>query len=282
MAPPAGAPLIGVALKRVDLRPEVDPLTGTVNDDRRSFGCSTADQAALEWALLLAERWGGTVRAVSAGGPAATSVLRDAVSVGAHEAVLVDLRADAPSEEVAVALAGALDDAALICCGDLSWDRGSGSVPAFLAARLGLAQALGLVDLQPGETPGELTAVRRLDHGRREVLAVSGRAVLSFEGASADLRRAPLAAVLAARDAEVGVRPRPTPRADRVRVVRRSAYRPRPRVTPAPAADLDVRERILSITGALVDRTPPRKVQAEPAEAADLLLEQLRAWGYLG
>lgn len=281
MAPADDAPLIGVALKRVDLRPEVDPLTGTVRDDRRSFGCSMADQAALEWALVLAERWGGRVRVVSAGSARAEAVLREAISVGAHEAMLVDLRPDAPSEEAAVALAGALDGAALICTGDLSWDRGSGSVPSFLAARLGLAQALGLVDLEPDEQPGRLTATRRLDHGRREVLTVAGPAVLSFEGASAELRRAPLAAVLAARDADVTRRPGPTPRADRVRVVRRSAYRPRPRVVPAPAPELDVRERILSITGALVDRTPPRTIHADPAEAADLLLEQLRAWGYL-
>ena len=39
--------LIGVALKWVDLRPEVDPLTGQIVDDGRSDGCS-----ALRWATV--------------------------------------------------------------------------------------------------------------------------------------------------------------------------------------------------------------------------------------
>jgi len=51
-------------------------------------------------------------------------------------------------------------------------------------------------------------------------------------------------------------------------------------VLPAPPADLSVRERILSLSGALVDREPPRLVRLDPAAAADELLAQLQAWGY--
>ena len=61
----------------------------------------------------------------------------------------------------------------------------------------------------------------------------------------------------------------------------RAPYRPRARALPAPSPELDVRDRILALTGALVERTPPRTVHADPAEAAELLLEQLRAWGEL-
>jgi electron transfer flavoprotein beta subunit len=77
------------------------------------------------------------------------------------------------------------------------------------------------------------------------------------------------------------VRPGPAPRPARMRVARRGPYRPRARALPAPSSDLDVRGRVLSLTGALVERTPPRTVYADAAEAADLLLEHLRAWGFV-
>ena len=57
-------------------------------------------------------------------------------------------------------------------------------------------------------------------------------------------------------------------------------FRPRARSLPAPSASLSALQRILSLTGALVDREPPRLVQLEPAEAATELLAQLERWGY--
>ena len=271
---------IGVALKWVDLRPEVDPLSGSVHDDGHSAGCSAADQAALEWALLLAQRWSAEVTVVAVGPAGAEALLRDALAVGATRAVRIDGSGSEPSDHVAAALAGALTDAELVCCGDYSSDRGSGSVPAYLAARLGAAQALGLVQIDPQGDPGRLVATRRLDGGRREVLSVSVPAVISVEGSSAELRRAGLGAVLATRTALIDVRTASTAGSrSAVRVTGINAYRPRPRVLPPPAADLDVRDRILALTGALVERTPPRTIHADTAEAADLMLEQLRAWG---
>ena len=105
--------------------------------------------------------------------------------------------------------------------------------------------------------------------------------MLSFEGSSAELRRAGLAAVLAAGAADIDTRVALASRVSRTRVVRRVPYRPRARTWAPPAAELDVRGRILSLTGALVERTPPRTVHADAAEAADLVIEQLRTWGYL-
>jgi putative heme iron utilization protein len=37
----------------------------------------------------------------------------------------------------------------------------------------------------------------------------------------------------------------------------------------------------VALTGALVDRNPPRTVVLDPSEAADAIVEQLRSWGYL-
>lgn len=274
--------MIGVCLKWVERRPEVDPLTGEVATDPRTSGASPADQAALEWALRLASAWDDRVVAVTAGRPDAEPVLREALAAGADRAVRVDLPGDAASDVVAAGLAGALDDAGAdagataVVCGDWSLDRGSGAVPAYLAARLGAAQALGLVDLDPG-VPGRVGAERRLDGGRRERVAVSAPMVLSVEG-RVRLRRAGLDGVLRARDAPIEVRPGPP-----VRVLvplRTGPYRPRARVLPPPGGG-SVRERILALTGALVDRTPPERVVLDPASAADRVLAQLRAWGYL-
>ena len=279
---------IGVALKWVDLRPEVDPLSGSVHDDGHSMGCSPADRAALEWALVLAERWSADVTVATVGPVGAEALLRDAVAAGATEAVRVEASGDEPSERVAAALADVFAGADLVCCGDYSPDRGSGSVPAYLAAHLGAAQALGLVQIDP--TAGDpadgaaLTVTRRLDGGRREILSVPVPAVLSVEGSSAELRRAGLSAVLAAREVEIDVRPGAAATAAWGTVVRVTAvtpYRPRAQVLPAPSPELDVRDRVLALTGALTERTPPRTVHADPVEAADLVLEQLRAWGEL-
>jgi electron transfer flavoprotein beta subunit len=282
--------VIAACLKWVDRRPSVDPLSGVVRTDTRTSGPSDSDETALEWALRLGDAWAVDVIALSAGPEASEPMLRDAVAAGATLAVRVDSAEGATSEHVSAALAGALPASVdLVICGAWSVDRGSGSVPAYLAARLGAAQALGLVGLSiEGATPegATLAAERRLDGGRRERLRVSLPAVLSLEGGGVRLRRASLGAVLAARTKAVEVINAPagaggaapglaTP------PVRTTPFRPRPRVLPAPGG-ATARERILALTGALVDRDPPRVVRLDPAAAADELLAQLQAWGYGG
>ncbi|MGH3321220.1 MAG: mycofactocin-associated electron transfer flavoprotein beta subunit [Streptosporangiaceae bacterium] len=270
---------VAAALKFVDPRPDVDPLTGEVHEDPRREGASEADRAALEWALRLGGRWGYDVLAVTAAPAEAEGMLREALAVGADRALRVDLPRNAASEAVAAALADVTGDCAVVCCGDHSLDRGSGSVPAFLAQRLGAAQALGLVGLAAQE-PGTLAAERRLDGGRRERLRVPSPCVVSVESGTARPRRASLHAALAARGAPVEVRgaPRDTQRAPAGRT---AAYRPRPRVLPAPHPHLHPRERAQALAGALAERTPPRVVAVPPDEAADELLAFLRDQGYL-
>lgn len=273
------SPGVAACLKSVDRRPDVDPLTGAVIHDPRSAGTSDADDAALEWALRIGERWGLPVVAITAGPPDADGVLRSALAAGAGRAIRVPGAPDAPSAAVAAALAAVMPDVALTVCGNWSIDRGSGSVPAFLAAHRGAAQALGLVSLDPGPDAGSgIRADRRLDGGRRERLHVPLPAVISVEGGSARLRRAPLASVVASRSAPVEVAPAgPT---DAVVPGRRAPLRPRSRSRPAPASTT-ARERILELTGALTDPTPPQRLVLEPAAAAGRLIDQLRAWGYL-
>jgi electron transfer flavoprotein beta subunit len=275
----SGPGFIAAALKWVDLRPDVDPLAGTVRHDDRTAGFSLADAAALEWALRLGQAWRLPVTAITAGPPGAQAVLRDAAAFGPRRLVLVTADRDAPSEEIAGALAPLLDGAAVVCCGDYSTDRGSGSVPAFLAHQLDAAQALGLIGLIPGER-GCLTGQRRLDGGRRERLRVTAAAVISVEPGAARLRRAPLSGLLAAREAAIEVAEGAAARRPRVQVMRTAPYRPRAKMLPPPRDPLP-RARLLALTGALTERTPPRVVRAPCDEAADELIGYLKDKGYL-
>ncbi|HZU71834.1 MAG TPA: mycofactocin-associated electron transfer flavoprotein beta subunit [Acidimicrobiales bacterium] len=270
---------IGVCLKWVDRRPEVDPLTGQVTTDPRSSGASDADRAALEWALRLGEAWGWEVVAVSAGGDrGCRAVLEEALAAGADSARMVELDPQLPSRAVAAGLAGALEDAGLVLCGDWSLDRGSGSVPAFIAAERAAAQALGLVGLEPAG-PGTVLVERRLDRGRRERLRVSAPAVLSVEGGTARLRRAGLPRVLAAERAEVvsyrtpSVAPERPPR-------RVGPYRPRARVLAGPPAEWPALARIAALTGASSERSAPQSLVLDPDAAAARILEALSEWGW--
>lgn len=276
---------VAACVKWVDLRPDVDPVHGNVAPSARGGGFSPADHAALETALQVGEAWSTEVVLVCSGPPEADPALVALAASGAQRVVRIDQTAGLPSERTADVVAPVLGpadlDAVAVVCGDLSYDRGSGAVPALLAHHLQFAQALGLIEVAPG-SERSLTAVRRLDGGRRERLAVTAPFVVSVEGAVADLRRAPLAASLS------GTRPRasvaPEVRVGRieghVEPPRLRPWRPRARVLPPPVGSAAF-DRILALTGTLAERTPPRTVEASPAEAAALILDQLRHWGYL-
>jgi electron transfer flavoprotein beta subunit len=244
--------------------------------DERSAGISAADEAALEVALQLAETTGDDdVVVICVGQAESERGLREALAAGAARAVRVDAPDGLESAAAASALAAFARGARWVLCGDVSADRGTGSVPAFLAAELGAAQALGLVavDLEAARVQG----TRRLDGGRREVLAVTAPAVLSVEGAVARLRRASLAAELDARHATIDVEagpPGPLEQTDAVR-----PFRPRARECPSPSGDPLNRVRELTATAGTPRHTDV--VTLDPPAAADRILAAMRDWGYL-
>ncbi|MGB0115136.1 MAG: mycofactocin-associated electron transfer flavoprotein beta subunit [Ilumatobacteraceae bacterium] len=247
--------------------------------DPRWSGVSNADEAALETALTLAASADppATVHVVCVGSAAADDALRTALAVGADHVTRIDASSELDSRVVAAALAAHATDADLVLCGDASVDRGTGSVPAFIADELGCAQALGLVSVEPqGPTFGSLRVTRRLDGGRREILDVDVPAVLSVEGAVARLRRAPMAASLATRRAEVATVTGPPGQPSEAEV---QPYRPRTRAVAAPRGDsLERVRQILDVGGG---DNHAELVTLDPPDAARRILEQLRDWGYL-
>lgn len=250
-------------------------VTPVGRDDDRFAGVSAADQAALESALVWAERVGADVTVVTVGPVGAERALRDALACGATRAIRIDADPSAPSSDVARVVAPYVASASMVWCGDYSLDRGSGSFPAFLADTLGVDQALGLVDVDLSDA-ARIRAVRRLDGGRREVLAITPRSVVSVEGSVARLRRAPLRALLAANDATIAVHTAALVGEETALV----PFRPRARVLPAPVGSSAL-DRVRTLTDA--GGTPSRSETIELASdaAAERILTALREWGYL-
>jgi electron transfer flavoprotein beta subunit len=280
--------LIVVALRFTDASPTVDPLSGQVDTSPRTSGLAVPDAGALEHGLGLAEVFDARCVAVSVGSATVEPMLRDALAVGVHEVLRVSgpdpaetAAADGSQEAgaIAAAIRGHYGRPDLVLCGDRSADRGTGATPAFLAAALGAAQALGLLELST--STGGLGGLRRLDGGRRERLAIPTPAVCSLEPTETRLRRASLPATLRARAAAVPVAEVDVPRSP-VRVGSWKPDRPRARILAPPRAKA-AHQRVLELTGALVERDPPTvSTPADAAAAADELLTYLRDHGYAG
>jgi electron transfer flavoprotein beta subunit len=289
-------PLIVACLRIADLKPEVGPLSGAVTSTRFGLGLSAADGAALELALRVADAWDGRVVAVAVGPTSIESVLKEVVALGADVVRVATGESDADgTAQLAIdehALARTIKAAitpfgwpALVLCGDRSVDRGTGSLPAFLAHELDAVQALGLVSLSvegptaPGGQPA-LSAERRLDGGWREKLRVLAPAVCSVEGAGVRLRRASLEGALAAEASAIPV-VHATSVPGPFRVGSTQVYEPRARVIPAPDS-ADPRLRLLALTGALVAHDPPTIVGPVDAKGAvDAFMAFLARHGYL-
>ncbi|MGB3409978.1 MAG: mycofactocin-associated electron transfer flavoprotein beta subunit [Microthrixaceae bacterium] len=296
---------IAVCVKWAVLHAEIDPIRGTVRSFNHDAGFSDADLAAVETALRLAEEWTGAgtptaVVAVCVGPKAADEAMRGLLACGVSRAIRVGDESGGGSVEqfassvVAELLAKEIValGSQMVVCGDVSADRGSGSVPAFLAHRLSAAQALGLIEVSSGVSytvgaaadagasgtmVGRVSGVRRLDGARREVLHVTSPAVVSVEGSVADLRRASLPATLAAGSAAIEVQP--VVGEPEVESPLLGPWRPRSRVISAPDAP-DALSRIVALTGAKSDRTPARTEHLDPAAAARAIVDQLEEWGY--
>lgn len=245
--------------------------------DAAIAGLSASDEAAIEMALRHGEAKRQSVIAVTVGGSRADPAMRTALACGVRTAIRIDAPDDMDSALVAAALTPVVAHSAAVWCGDFSADRGTGSVPAFLAAQLRRQQALGLISVDFVEP---LRVTRRLDGGRREVLRITGPAVLSVEGSIARLRRAALRPALAAQSAEVlpyGTNVGP---GDQTSLVVVRPYRPRARVLPAPAGSTAL-DRLRVLTDSSAAPQQGETIAVGPKDAARRIIEVLASWGYI-
>ncbi len=264
--------IIGVCVKWIGSQP-----SSGHEADARFAQFSASDQAALETALQRAEQLSARVRVVSVAPAAARTHLVALCATGVHELVHIAAEGQSSSAHIAHELAQHLQDCASVWCGDYSLDRGSGSVPAFIASTLGAQQALGIVGITPSTSNNSLELLRRLDAGRREIVRVLEPFVVSVEGSLATLRRASLASTL-----------RPTATVIDASLVSQSSpsfgefspFRPRPRTIAAPVGETAL-DRIKSATSANSPQKHSEIVTLAPEAAAQFIVERLTEWGYL-
>jgi electron transfer flavoprotein beta subunit len=122
---------------------QIDPVTNTLKREGVESIINPFDEYAIEEAVRLKERTGGKVTVITMGPPQAEAALREAISKGADEAVLVSSRAFAGADTWATSytLASAiksLGDVKIILCGKQATDGDTAQVGPGIAEMLNI------------------------------------------------------------------------------------------------------------------------------------------------
>ena len=153
----------------------MDPETGNLIRTGVPTLTNPLDLNALEAAVQVKERYGGTVTLITMGPPMAESTLRECLAVGGDEAVLITGRpfggADTLSTSYSIVKAadmkGKFD---LIFCGKESLDGATGQMASQLAERFDAAQISCCLSIDE-IADGKIRATRALENGRELVEA---------------------------------------------------------------------------------------------------------------
>ena len=150
---------------------KIDPKTGTLIRDGVPAIINPEDKHALEGAIQLKEQVGGKVTVISMGIPNAKAALREALCMGADEAILLTDRALGGADTLATskALAGLIKtlDYDLIFAGRQAIDGDTAQVGPEIAEHLDIPQVTYVQDVKVnGDT---LTVNRALEDGHQVV-----------------------------------------------------------------------------------------------------------------
>lgn len=250
----------------------IDPETGSLIRQGIPSVINPFDLHAIEAALTLRDRFGGTVTALSMGPPQAEESLRKVMGYGASRAVLLTDRAFAGADTLATthALAAAvrrLDGELpvdLVICGKQSIDGDTGQVGPGLARRLGFSQLTYICSLEGMDPEARtITAWRQREDGR-ELLEADLPAALTITETCNRIRYAALPDLIAAQTMEVEVWTVDDIEVDRAQLGLKGSPTRVKKIFAPPA-----RER-----GEMLTEAAP-----EPAAAAALLLDRLTAQG---
>ena len=134
-----------VCIKQVPSSNEVrlDPETHAIIRDARASVINPFDLYAVELGKRLRDRMGGTLTALSMGIPATERLLRETISRGADDAVLLSDRAFAGADTLATSYAlslgvNTIGDADLVLCGKMAVDGDTAQIGPELAETLGI------------------------------------------------------------------------------------------------------------------------------------------------
>jgi len=164
-----------VCLKQVPgtTQVKIDPETNTLRREGIENVVNPFDTYAMEEAVRLRERYGGKVTALSMGPPQAEAMLREAISSGADEAILISDKAFAGSDTLATSytLAQAIKKIQqydLVICGRQTTDGDTGQVGPELAEMLGVT-FVAYVSKVEEIANGRMTVERMVEDGHESV-----------------------------------------------------------------------------------------------------------------
>jgi len=152
---------------------KIDPETNTLRREGIENVVNPFDTYALEEGIRLRERYGGRVTVISMGPPQAEAMLREAISCGADEAVLISDRAFAGSDTLATSYTLScavkkLQDYDLIICGRQTIDGDTGQVGPELSEMLGLP-FIAYVSKVEKVSDGHMTVERMVEDGHEVI-----------------------------------------------------------------------------------------------------------------
>lgn len=137
----------------------VDPVTGVLKRSGIPSKCNPYDLYAIETALSLAERFGGSVESLTMGPPQAKAVIHETICMGAKRGTVLTDRKFAGADVLATAYTLSqgirkCGDFDLIICGKQTTDGDTAQVGAEVAEYLGLpnvSNVLSVEDLKDGK-----------------------------------------------------------------------------------------------------------------------------------
>lgn len=176
-----------VCVKRVpdtaDAEVALRPDGAGIRDEDLAFGINEWDNYAVEEAIRLKEKHGGSVTVAAIGGAACEDVLRRCLAMGADEAVMIDDTPFRGSDPYGIARG--LEALArrstydLVLTGALAGDDGYGMTGPVLAGRLGWPHATLVTSIEIERARAAVS--RELEGGLEELLAIELPAVLTIQ-----------------------------------------------------------------------------------------------------
>ncbi len=280
----------------------VDPITGQVDAERFVQVLNAADACAIEAAVRLKERVGGTIQVLTLGPKDAEGALRAALAIGADSAVRLwnGVANEWGPFTAAASLAAYIQNTAalpdIIFCGDSASDWSSGIVGPAIAEKLDFPQITAVSQLEVVDSQDEqatedrirLRVTRKLERGYRELLEAKPPLLMTVTSELNEPRYPSLPAHVAALRATIPVYDPLSDTGDiayedfdETTLLEMHTPRPRPRRIVAPDSHHSAFERIGEIVSAGATGRQTRLVEGSNEDLAQALIAFLRNKGFL-
>ena len=192
---------------------QINPETNTLVRAGVESICNPYDLVAVEIAVQLAEKHQGKVTVISMGPPQAESALRECLSIGADEAILLSDRAFAGADTLAtsytlaqaVAKLKQIEPVQFVICGKQAIDGDTAQVGPGIATRLDFTQLTYVSEITKVDTDNNSVTVKREIDGGTEVIEGKLPVLLTVELELCTPRYAPLPEMLRSIRQEVKV-----------------------------------------------------------------------------